>query len=103
VLNKTVNELNYNPPGSEEGFLFWLLWYVHNGNSIVSIEDAHGAAWRGLVMIGCSTLGQVLAANPALAPLALVPLCPASPKTTRAAQAALAKLKLAGHASGGGR
>jgi phospholipid/cholesterol/gamma-HCH transport system substrate-binding protein len=103
VLNKTVNELNYNPPGSEEGFLFWLLWYVHNGNSIVSIEDAHGAAWRGLVMIGCSTLGQVLAANPALAPLALVPLCPASPKTTRAAQAALAKLKLAGRASGGGR
>jgi phospholipid/cholesterol/gamma-HCH transport system substrate-binding protein len=80
VANRAVNELGYNPPGPEEGYLFWLAWYIHDGNSVLSVEDAHGVAWRGLVMFGCSTLGQVLSANPALAPIAALPLCPASPK-----------------------
>ena len=30
-------------------------------------------------MVGCSTLGQVLGANPALAPLAAAPICPDPP------------------------
>jgi phospholipid/cholesterol/gamma-HCH transport system substrate-binding protein len=80
IANRAVNELGYNPPGPEEGYLYWLAWYIHDGNSVLSVEDAHGVAWRGLVMFGCSTLGQVLAANPALAPIAALPLCPASPK-----------------------
>jgi phospholipid/cholesterol/gamma-HCH transport system substrate-binding protein len=87
VGNYTVNELGYNPPGSEEGYLFWLPWFLHNAASVVSIEDAHGVAWRGLVVVGCSSLGQVLAANPALAPLATAPVCPnpASPKAAKRA------------------
>lgn len=76
VLNYVVNELGYNPPGPEEGYLFWLAWFTHNANSILSIEDAHGAAWRGLAMVGCSTAGQALGANPALAPLLSAPICP---------------------------
>src|SRR5205814_2445868 len=76
VLNRAVNELGYNPPGPEEGFLFWLAWYIHDGNSVLAVEDAHGVAWRGLVMFGCSTLGTVLSSNPALAPLASLPLRP---------------------------
>ena len=79
VLNRAVNELAYNPPGSEEGFLFWLAWYIHDGNSVLAVEDAHGVAWRGLVMFGCSTFGALLASNPALAPFAAVPICPGHP------------------------
>ena len=79
VLNYVANELGHNPPGDEEGFLFWVAWFTHNANSILTTEDAHGATWRGLAMVGCSTLGQVLGSNPALAPLAAVPLCPEEP------------------------
>jgi virulence factor Mce-like protein len=81
VLNYVANELGYNPPGKEEGYLFWTAWFVHNANSILTTEDAHGATWRGLAMVGCSTFGQVLGANPALAPLAAVPVCPEEPPT----------------------
>ncbi len=76
VLQNVVNELGYNPPGPEEGYLFWLAWFTHNANSILSIEDAHGATWRGLVIVGCSSLGQVLSGNPAIAPLLNAPICP---------------------------
>jgi phospholipid/cholesterol/gamma-HCH transport system substrate-binding protein len=78
VLNYVVNELGYNPPGPEEGYLFWLAWFTHNANSILTVEDAHGATWRGLVMVGCSSAGQVLGANPAVAPLLSAPVCPGS-------------------------
>jgi len=79
VLNYVANELGYNPPGPEEGYLFWTSWFVHNANSILTTEDAHGATWRGLVMVGCSTFGELLNSNPALAPLAAVPICPDPP------------------------
>lgn len=80
VLNYIVNELGHNPPGDEEGYLFWASWFVHNANSILAVEDAHGVTWRGLAMVGCSTFAQVLAANPALAPLAAAQVCPAQPQ-----------------------
>jgi phospholipid/cholesterol/gamma-HCH transport system substrate-binding protein len=75
VLTYVVNELGHNPPGAEEGYLFWVAWFVHNAASIVSIEDAHGVAWRGLVLGNCSTFAQITAANPALQPLAELPIC----------------------------
>lgn len=80
VLNYIANELGYNPEGEEEGFLFWTSWFVHNANSILAVEDAHGVTWRGLAMVGCSSFGEVLAANPALAPLAAAQVCPAQPQ-----------------------
>lgn len=76
VLNYVVNELGYNPPGPEEGYLFWLAWFTHNADSVLSVEDAHGAVWRGLVVVGCSSAGEVLGSNPALAPLLAAPICP---------------------------
>jgi phospholipid/cholesterol/gamma-HCH transport system substrate-binding protein len=76
VLTYVVNELLYNPPGVEEGYVFHLAWFVHNGASMLSLEDAHGAVWRGLVMVGCSSLGQVIKADPALAPLGNSAVCP---------------------------
>jgi phospholipid/cholesterol/gamma-HCH transport system substrate-binding protein len=78
VLTRTVNELAYNPPGPEEGYLFWTAWFIHNATSIVSLEDAHGVTWRGLVMGSCSTFGEVIGANPALQPLGELAFCGAS-------------------------
>ena len=80
VLNRVANELAYNPPGKEEGYLFWLPWFLHNSDSVVSVEDAHGAVFRGLVLFGCSSLPSVILANPALAPFLQLPLCPIHPK-----------------------
>lgn len=53
VLNYTVNELAYNPPGNDEGFLFWASWFVHNWNSILSLGDAHGGIGRATVTASC--------------------------------------------------
>ena len=40
VLNYALNELAYNPPGSEEGFLFWISWANHLGVVVFSTQDA---------------------------------------------------------------
>jgi phospholipid/cholesterol/gamma-HCH transport system substrate-binding protein len=76
VLTYVANELLFNPPGPEEGYLFQLAWFAHNGASLLSLEDAHGVAWRGLLMVGCSSLGQAIKVNPALAPIKDAAVCP---------------------------
>jgi phospholipid/cholesterol/gamma-HCH transport system substrate-binding protein len=68
-LNALLNTLAYNPPGSEEGYLFWASWVNHAGATIFNTQDAHGPIRRGLVFISCPSLGvldQVKQANPAL-------------------------------------
>jgi phospholipid/cholesterol/gamma-HCH transport system substrate-binding protein len=60
VVNELLNELAYNPPGPEEGFLFWASWANHDGASIFSTQDAHGPVRRGLVVTSCTSL-QLLA------------------------------------------
>jgi phospholipid/cholesterol/gamma-HCH transport system substrate-binding protein len=73
VLNYTVNELAHNPEGDDEGFLFWLSWFAHNANSFTSIQDANGAAWRGVALVSCDsavdTLGSLGGAGAILAPI----------------------------------
>ena len=56
VLNAIVDTLAYNPPGAEEGYLFWASWLNHSGASLFSTQDAHGPVRRGLVMVGCPQL-----------------------------------------------
>ncbi len=73
--NYIVNETLYNPPGPEEGFGFWASWFFHNADSILSIEDAHGVAWRGLLVASCSTLATATTATPALAALKDAGIC----------------------------
>ena len=70
VLNYLANELGYNPPGPEEGYLFWAAWFMHNQASVTSTEDAHGAVVRGLAQFGCSTLPPVLVDIPFVFPIA---------------------------------
>jgi phospholipid/cholesterol/gamma-HCH transport system substrate-binding protein len=78
VLNYVVNELGYNPAGPEEGYLFWAAWFFHNADSILSIEDANGVAWRGGLIASCSTLSGLPTNAPALA--LLMPQLPVCPK-----------------------
>jgi phospholipid/cholesterol/gamma-HCH transport system substrate-binding protein len=57
IVNRLLNELAYNPPGSEEGYLFWTAWANHDGASVFSTQDANGPIRRGLVLTSCSSLG----------------------------------------------
>jgi phospholipid/cholesterol/gamma-HCH transport system substrate-binding protein len=59
VLRYVVDELAYNPPGSQEGYLFWLAWFAHNSSSLLTEGDAHGLFWRGQAIFSCSTLATL--------------------------------------------
>jgi|tagenome__1003787_1003787.scaffolds.fasta_scaffold20880729_2 phospholipid/cholesterol/gamma-HCH transport system substrate-binding protein len=83
IVNTLLNELTYNPPGSEEGFLFWTSWANHDGASVFSTQDAHGPIRRGLVVTSCSSLAllqNIGRANQVLGTLAGL-LNPPSPTT----------------------
>ena len=58
TLNRTTNELAFNPGGDNPGFLYWLSWFAHDANSVFSTGDANGAVVRGLAMGSCSSLAQ---------------------------------------------
>jgi phospholipid/cholesterol/gamma-HCH transport system substrate-binding protein len=72
VLNAAFNLCAYNPPGKEEGFLFWQTWLNHAGATIFNTDDAHGPIRRGLVIVSCGALGvldNIVRANPQLSVL----------------------------------
>lgn len=54
-LNRFFNALAYNPPGSEEGYLFWASWLNHNTNALFFTQDAGGPLRHGLVLLSCYT------------------------------------------------
>ena len=56
-LNRLLNVLAFNPPGAEEGYLFWLSWLNHNANNLFTLQDAHGPLRRGLLLLSCQTAG----------------------------------------------
>jgi phospholipid/cholesterol/gamma-HCH transport system substrate-binding protein len=73
VLNYLVNELAYNPPGPQEGYLYWVSWANHLGANIFNTQDANGPIRRGLVLASCSslqTLANIGKANQLLGTLA---------------------------------
>jgi phospholipid/cholesterol/gamma-HCH transport system substrate-binding protein len=59
VINTLLNALGYNPPGTEEGYLFWALWLNHIGASVYSTNDAHGLIRRGIIFTDCIALGAL--------------------------------------------
>jgi phospholipid/cholesterol/gamma-HCH transport system substrate-binding protein len=73
VINALLNTLAYNPPGdTEEGYLFWLSWANHTGQTVFSNQDAHGPIRHGLVILSCSTaqlLESVAGSSPNLGTL----------------------------------
>lgn len=76
VLGRIGNLLAYNPEGSEEGYLFWLAWFSHNLNSMLSTRDGNGSWWRGQVTVSCSNLNALNLLTPILKPLASAGVCP---------------------------
>lgn len=76
VLNYLANELGYNPPGSEEGYLFWVPWFAHNAQSTVSVDDAQGPVVRGIAMFTCSTIGTVGGLIPVTPIIGATGVCP---------------------------
>jgi phospholipid/cholesterol/gamma-HCH transport system substrate-binding protein len=73
VLNHLFNLIGYNPNGREgpdksmntgpnpreEGYLFWIAWLLHNGDSVFSTSDANGP-FRPITVGGtCGTLKQL--------------------------------------------
>jgi phospholipid/cholesterol/gamma-HCH transport system substrate-binding protein len=69
VVNSLVNELTYNPPGPEEGYLFWASWLNHAASTLFSTQDANGPVRRGMILISCQSaqlLEQITSANPSL-------------------------------------
>ena len=71
-----VNELAFNPAGDDEGYLYWLAWFGHNGASFLSTQDANGPAWRGMTLASCNAVTGVVGGGPALGTvLGQLPVC----------------------------
>jgi phospholipid/cholesterol/gamma-HCH transport system substrate-binding protein len=67
-LNQLLNGLAYQPPGPQEGFLFWLSWLNHDQN-LTFAQDANGPLQRGIVLLSCRTatvLNALLSIRPQL-------------------------------------
>ena len=68
-LNDGLNALAYNPPGEQEGFLFYVPWLNHDLTTNYMLQDAYGPIRRGLVQESCGTAQtaeQTLLAEPYL-------------------------------------
>jgi phospholipid/cholesterol/gamma-HCH transport system substrate-binding protein len=71
-LNKLGNMAAYNPNGAEppgavgrdEGYLYWLGWLGHVGNSTFQAQDAHGVYRRIYFTASCQTVLTTLNATP---------------------------------------
>jgi phospholipid/cholesterol/gamma-HCH transport system substrate-binding protein len=71
-LNKLGNMAAYNPngaeppgsPGRDEGYLYWLGWLGHVGNSTFQAQDAHGVYRRIYFTASCQTILTTLNATP---------------------------------------
>jgi hypothetical protein len=55
-LNRAGNLLAYDPPGGEQGYLFWTQWLSHLAPWIFNTQDANGPIRRGQLMFTCDTL-----------------------------------------------
>jgi phospholipid/cholesterol/gamma-HCH transport system substrate-binding protein len=74
-LNKLFNMAAYNPngaeepgtPGRDEGYLYWLGWLGHVGNSVFQMEDANGPYRKLYLTLTCESAAAILASSP-LAP-----------------------------------
>lgn len=52
-LTSVLNGLAYDPPGAQEGYLFYLSWLNHNANSVLLNEDSAGPVVRSIAMYSC--------------------------------------------------
>jgi phospholipid/cholesterol/gamma-HCH transport system substrate-binding protein len=78
-INKLGNMAAYNPggaqpvgaPNRQEGYLYWLAWLAHDGNSVFQSQDANGTYRRIYFTAPCGAFTAILAGLPlSLGPLA---------------------------------
>jgi phospholipid/cholesterol/gamma-HCH transport system substrate-binding protein len=55
AIGDTTNMLGYNPGTNTDSYLFWLAWFAHNSNSMISTADANGSVWRGFALFSCAS------------------------------------------------
>ena len=75
-LNKLFDMAAYNPNGQEapgtagrdEGYLYWLGWLAHVGNSTFNSQDAHGVYRHLNLFITCGAAEAIVGSSP-LAPV----------------------------------
>jgi phospholipid/cholesterol/gamma-HCH transport system substrate-binding protein len=94
TLDHLLNALAYQAPGGPPGYLFYIPWLNHDGDSIFTGQDAAGPVRRGIVLASCGSLSLLGALaspthNPTLAtiiqllnPPALSKVCPNVPTLT---------------------
>jgi phospholipid/cholesterol/gamma-HCH transport system substrate-binding protein len=78
-LNRLGNMAAYNPRGAgpcpalpcfeggeprDEGYLYWLGWLGHVGNSTFQLQDPHGGYRRLFTTLTCESAAEILAASP---------------------------------------
>ncbi|HEX6115696.1 MAG TPA: MlaD family protein [Solirubrobacterales bacterium] len=71
-VNVLGNMVAYNPRGAEppgtgrrdEGYLYWLGWFAHNGSSLWNGQDAHGPMRRLYLTASCGNFFDFLQAGP---------------------------------------
>jgi phospholipid/cholesterol/gamma-HCH transport system substrate-binding protein len=72
-LNKLFNTLAYQPPGPEQGYLFWGSWLGHITNSLTNKQDAQGSTFNGIFMATCTELQfyevTLVLGSPSLGPI----------------------------------
>jgi phospholipid/cholesterol/gamma-HCH transport system substrate-binding protein len=76
ILNRLGNMAAYNPDGAnppnspnrDEGYLYWLAWLGHNGDSVFQSSDANNLYRRVYFTGSCASMASVLASSP-LAPI----------------------------------
>jgi phospholipid/cholesterol/gamma-HCH transport system substrate-binding protein len=67
-LNRLANMAAYNPrgaepagtPGRDEGYLYWLAWLGHNGNTVFQAADGNGLYRRIYFTAGCAQLRNII-------------------------------------------
>jgi phospholipid/cholesterol/gamma-HCH transport system substrate-binding protein len=72
-LNKLFNTLAFQPPGSEQGYLFWGSWLGHITNTLTNKQDAQGSTFNGIFMATCTELQfyevTLVLGSPSLGPI----------------------------------
>jgi phospholipid/cholesterol/gamma-HCH transport system substrate-binding protein len=56
ILNDLFDTLAYDPPGNEEGYLFYTAWANHIAGFVFNTQDAHGPIRRGNFLVDCASL-----------------------------------------------
>jgi phospholipid/cholesterol/gamma-HCH transport system substrate-binding protein len=72
IINRLGNMAAYNPngaeapgtPGRDEGYLYWIAWLGHNGNSVFQTADAHGVYRRIYLSATCTSFRSILLSSP---------------------------------------